>query len=88
MRTTLTLDDDVARRVADLAHRRGLSFKEAVNTLLRRGLGEAGSRARGRSRFRTQTFRSGFRPGVDPEKLNQLVDDLEAAEAVEAGGAR
>jgi predicted transcriptional regulator len=31
MRTTLTLDDDVAAKLRELAHRRKLTFREAVN---------------------------------------------------------
>ena len=41
MRTTLTLDDDVARRVERLAAREKLTWKEAVNRLLRLGLAKA-----------------------------------------------
>jgi hypothetical protein len=36
MRTTITLDDDVAAQLKEL--RRGRSFKELVNETLRRGL--------------------------------------------------
>ncbi len=38
MRTTLTLDDDLARLVQDEARRSGDSFKGTVNQLLRLGL--------------------------------------------------
>lgn len=38
MRTTLTLDDDVAAKLEAEARRTGLSFKETVNTILRVGL--------------------------------------------------
>ncbi|MGE0393765.1 MAG: ribbon-helix-helix protein, CopG family [Vicinamibacterales bacterium] len=38
MRTTLTLDPDVAARLKKLVDDGGLSFKEAVNDALRRGL--------------------------------------------------
>lgn len=38
MRTTLTLDSDVAVRLRKLQDGRDLSWKEAVNTALRRGL--------------------------------------------------
>ena len=78
MRTTLTLDEDVAVRLKELADRKNLSFKEAVNTVLRRGLAAQERSARPARPFRADTFRSAFRPGVDPQKLNQLVDELEA----------
>ena len=38
MRTTLTLDDDVAAKVEAEARRTGLSFKETINSMLRLGL--------------------------------------------------
>lgn len=38
MRTTLTLDDDVAARVHRLCETTGISLKEGVNRLLRAGL--------------------------------------------------
>jgi hypothetical protein len=40
-RTTMTLDADNARRLARLQKERDLSWKEAVNTVIRRGLDEA-----------------------------------------------
>lgn len=41
MRTTLTLDDDVAARLEKLRDERDESFKDIVNDLLRRGLDAA-----------------------------------------------
>ena len=38
MRTTLTLDNDVAMALKNYAHQNDMSFKETVNTLLRKGL--------------------------------------------------
>ncbi len=76
MRTTLTLDDDVASRLKQLAHRKRISFKDAVNGAIRRGLSQQLPRKAGR-RFQIKTFRSGFAPGVDPYRLNQLADELE-----------
>ena len=38
MRTTLTLDDDVAATLERVREKGGLSLKEAVNEALRRGL--------------------------------------------------
>jgi predicted transcriptional regulator len=38
MRTTLTLDDDVDRMLRELAERRGISFKQVVNEVLRAGV--------------------------------------------------
>jgi hypothetical protein len=84
VRTTLTLDDDVAVKLRELAHRRKVSFKEVVNSVLRRGLVAQESRGRARP-YRVETFRSAFRPGVDPLRLNQLSDELEARRFPETG---
>ena len=77
MRTTLTLEEDLVARLKDLAHRKGTTFKEAVNTAIRRGLTAPSPSAGKAKQFRVRTFRSGFRPGVDPLRLNQLADDIE-----------
>jgi hypothetical protein len=77
VRTTLTLDDDIAAKLRELAHRRRAPFRDVVNDVLRRGLTAQESRARDSRPFRVTVFRSRFRPGVDPLKLNQLSDELE-----------
>ena len=74
MRTTLTLDDDVADRLKAQAHRQRISFNEATNAALRRGL--VAQERKPRKRFRVKTFHSPFRAGVDTLRLNQLADDL------------
>jgi antitoxin component of RelBE/YafQ-DinJ toxin-antitoxin module len=38
MRTTLTIDEDVAIRLNELQKNKGITFKDAVNLLLRKGL--------------------------------------------------
>jgi hypothetical protein len=81
MRTTLTLEHDVAARLKSEVRRTGRPFKAVVNEALKRGLGLAGKLARP-PRFEVQPHAFGFRPGVDLDRLNQLVDELEVAEAV------
>jgi hypothetical protein len=76
MRTTVTLEPDLAKKLRVLAHRRGLSFKQALNEVIRRGL-TSPDRQAPQPRFTVQPHASGFRPGIDPGKLNQLVDQLE-----------
>jgi hypothetical protein len=53
MRTTLTLDDDVAVLLEKLRKTQGLSLKKAVNIALRTGLRELTPPDRRRRRFRT-----------------------------------
>jgi len=55
MRTTLTLDDDVAVRLEREQRRRRTSLKEVVNDLLRQGL-ETLERRPSREPFRTKGF--------------------------------
>jgi len=74
MRTTLTLDDDVAKQLQEQARRSGESFKSVVNKALRRGL--SGKPAVRLSRFKVEPKACGFRSGVDPLRLNQLNDEL------------
>ena len=75
MRTTLTIDDDLARALKRSAQRSGKSFKAIVNEAIRRGL-STGEKPACRERFRVLSAQRGFLPGIDPLKLNQLVDDL------------
>ena len=79
MRTTLTIDDDLAGLLKQRAHELGIPFKEAVNRTIRAGLGEVATRRRGPTP-KTQPHSFGFRPGVDLDKLGQLADELEAEE--------
>ena len=82
MRTTLTLDPDLAKKLKDLAHRRGQSFKQTLNEVVRRGLAAPAQRTPGK-RYTVEPHRGGFRPGIDRGKLNQLVDQLEVEDFVE-----
>lgn len=75
MRTTLTLDDDLARRLREEARRTGRPFKEVVNEAIRRGLAAPGGGTR--KKFRVKASPRGFRAGIDLGRLNQLVDELE-----------
>ena len=77
MRTTLTIDDDLAGLLKRRARELGLPFKEVVNRTLRAGLGEE-AKPRKRSVPKVFSHSFGFKPGIDLDKLNQLVDELEA----------
>ncbi len=77
MRTTLTLDDDLAESLREQARFHDLPFKQVVNDTLRRGLSSATGDA-APPRYRVVPNSSGLVPGVDPLKLNQVYDQLEA----------
>ena len=83
MRTTLTLDDDVAALLRQQAAMRGVSFKEIVNQALRAGIAKEMT-PRDVEAPRTIPHSFGFRPGVDLDKLNQLADELEAEATAES----
>jgi hypothetical protein len=80
MRTTLTLDPDVAVRLEREMKRSGLGLKGVVNQALRVGLGMTDKPTRPRP-FRVQPHDFGFRAGTDLDRLNQLADELEAEDA-------
>jgi hypothetical protein len=71
------LDDDVASRLRDIARRSGETFKEVVNAALRRGLATGAKPQPALPRFEVEPKACGFRSGVDPRKLHQLLDELE-----------
>src|ERR1700757_1934347 len=77
MRTTLTIDDDIAGLLKRRARELGLPLRDVVNRTLRAGLGEA-ARQRRQPAPKTIPHAFGFRPGIDLDKLNQLADELEA----------
>jgi hypothetical protein len=77
VRTTLTIDDDLAGLLKRQARELGLPFKDVLNRALRAGLGEA-AKPRRRTAPKTIPHAFGFKPGIDLDKLNQLVDELEA----------
>lgn len=82
MRTTLTLDDDVAAVLKERAAEQGVSFKSLVNRVIRRGLGPVECPAGPPPKTIPHHF--GFRPGIDLDKLNQFADQLEADAAASA----
>ena len=74
MRTTLTLDDDVARLIDDAVHRERRPIKQVINDALRRGLAVPAPR---REPYRLMTHESELRPGLDLTGFNRLADELE-----------
>ena len=76
MRTTLTLDDDVAHFLKEQSRLQDKPFKRVVNETLRRGMAPGSPRPE-RPEFRIDPNRSGLAPGIDPRRLNQLNDQLE-----------
>ena len=78
MRTTLTIEPEIAERLRQEVALGKRPLKAIVNEALKRGLGlEAPVRRR---RYRVTPHSSRFLAGVDVGKLNQLADELEVGE--------
>jgi len=75
MRTTLTLDPDVAEQIRRSMKHEGKGLKTIVNEALRRGLSLEGSDV---EPFQVEAHDFGVVPGIDLDRMNQLVDELEA----------
>lgn len=78
MRTTLTIEPDVAQQLRRRMALKKSTLKQVVNEALRAGL--SATEKERRVRFRVEPHSFGFKPGIDTNKLNQLLDDLEAEE--------
>ena len=75
MRTTLTLEDDVAERLREESRRTGKSFKEVVNEAIRAGLDR---RVDGpRERFVVEARPMHAKPGMDFDNVWELIERLE-----------
>lgn len=82
MRTTVTLDDDVVRELRERVKQGDRSFKKELNDALRLAFSISRAPSGRRRKFKVKAHRSRFRHGIDPEKLNQLVDQLDVEERV------
>jgi hypothetical protein len=76
MRTTVTLEPDVARLVDQAMHRERRTFKEVINDALRRGLRPTGARERV-ARYRVTPHVAKLAAGYDRRGFNKLADELE-----------
>jgi hypothetical protein len=76
MRTTLTLDPDVARLIEEEEHRQRKTFKQVVNDAIRRGLAPRVAR-RADKPYRVAPHQTELRPGFDRAGFNRLADELE-----------
>jgi hypothetical protein len=77
VRTTLTLEDDVAVALARLHRERGTRFKALVNEVLREGLKHMRARPRRGKRFETESIDLG-RPRI--VSIDNVAEALALAE--------
>lgn len=75
MRTTLSLDDDVASLLNQEMRRSGSSFKETVNRFLRLGL--MASKHRHQKPFTVQPRNLSLPAGTSYDNIEELIEKLE-----------
>ena len=79
MRTTLTLDDDVAAKLKAEQRRAGQSLREIVNEALRRGLASERMTAKRRSFKITARDLGDLKPGLSLDNVAELVERVEGS---------
>lgn len=79
MRTTLTLDEDIAAKLKAEARRTGRPFRDIVNEALRRGLAHRGG-APSRQPFKVTARDLGnLRPGLSLDNVAELIEHVEGS---------
>lgn len=78
MRTTLTIDDDVAALLKKEVRKSGQSFKQVVNHALRQGLMAAEQPAR--KPFKVKPWNLQPPPGLSFDNVQELLDALDGPE--------
>jgi hypothetical protein len=73
IRTTVTLDDDVAARLKRESRSRGASFKDTINDLLRAALLSADTGPRRRT-LCIKPAHMGYRPGLNYDNIESLLE--------------
>ncbi len=76
VRTTLTLDDDVAAKLRAEARQSGEPFKQVVNRVLRAGL-YAKTQTKTLPPFKVKARDLGLRPGFDFDNIEELLERIE-----------
>ena len=76
MRTTINLDEQLAKVLKETAHREGRAFTLVVNDALRAGLTARGLQPRAR-RYRLEPSSLGGAEGIDLDRALRLADTLE-----------
>ena len=76
MRTTLTLDDDIAAKIKAEMRRSGKSFKETVNEFLRIGMAMQ-RELKNADRFRVRARSLGVVAGLNYDNIGELLEQLD-----------
>ncbi|MDX2033904.1 MAG: hypothetical protein SF339_24740 [Blastocatellia bacterium] len=79
MKTTLTIDDDIAARLAKAQRKTGLTFKEIVNQTLRQGVERRPASLRKIPRVVVKARPMGRIPGLNYANIGELLEHLEGS---------
>ena len=79
MRTTLTLDDDVAAKLKAESRRAGRPFKEIVNETLRSGLATRRAVAHRQAFKITARDLGHLRPGLSLDNVAEIIEQVEGS---------
>lgn len=79
MRTTLTLEDELAERLAEVARDQRKAFKVVVNDLIRKALDDLEPPE---SQFVLKPWSGQLRPGIDERRFNETLWELEEDRAL------
>jgi hypothetical protein len=79
MRTTLTLDDDVAAKLKAESQRAGRPFREIVNEMLRRGLENRRATAQRRAFKVSARDLGNLKPGLSLDNVAELIEHIEGS---------
>jgi hypothetical protein len=82
MRTTLNIEDRIARDLKQIANRSGKPFKVVVNETLQAGLAAGQERPKPKRYHLRPVSLGGVRQGVDLDKALALADSLEDEQLV------
>jgi Arc/MetJ family transcription regulator len=77
MRTTLTIDDDVAAELERLRRTRDARMKDLVNDALRLGLRQMTDRPKRKRPFRTRSFDGGRLLVASIDNIGELLAEIE-----------
>lgn len=76
MRTTVTIDDTVEKRLRQYAGKHSLKFKQALNEVLRKGLAEA-NKPQTTKPYKTKPKMVGLKSGLNYDNVAELIEQVE-----------
>jgi hypothetical protein len=79
MRTTLTLDDDVAVKLKTESQRAGRPFRQIVNETLRRGLESRRATTQRQAFMVTARDLGDLKPGLSLDNIAELIEHVEGS---------